>query len=283
MEGTLMSATAKNRPMRNRTFFWTLGGLLLVGGIASLAILVTRLFPGEDCNPPTLTLGTKQFVIKTIRPKSDGSLKVSASREDTAFWVDGTDTNQAFALSPTANNLALETTLKAGDQAVVTWANCNSTTYILSAPRKGVSDLSALLDQSVSEITIFIQADSDTTGFVVKGELAAETISAFNTPDPSEIQAEISLLETTASADGKTIRVGVSILNTGQSPITLTVNDVSLAYENNAPIVPDSAEPALPLEINPGASETIYFVFPQPSSEAATFKVLSVEYELEGY
>lgn len=279
----MMNTTTKNRLMRNRIFFWTSGGLLLLGVVASLIILLTRLFPGEGCNPPTLTLGTKQFVIKTIQLKSDDSLKVSASREGTAFWVEGTDTNQVFALSPTANNLALESTLKAGDQAVVTWANCNSTTYILSTPQKGAPGLSALLDQSVSEITVFIQADSATTGFVVKGELAAETISTFNTPDPSEIQAEISLLETTASADGKTIRVGVSIINTGQVPITLTANDVSLASEKTAPIAPASTEPALPLEIKPGASETIYFVFPRPSSETATFKVFSAEYELEGY
>ena len=85
------------------------------------------------------------------------------------------------------------------------------------------------------------------------------------------------------SADGKTIRVGVSILNNGQSAITLTANDVSLAYENTAPVAPASAEPALPLEIKPGTSEAIYFVFPRPSSPSATLKIFSVEYELEGY
>jgi hypothetical protein len=278
MEGTMINSTANNQSLRNRMLFRALGRLLLLGFIISLAILLIRLFPKQGCNPATLTLGEKQYIIKKIQLKSDGTLKVLSNREGTAFWVEGTNTNQVLALSPITNNLALETSLKAGDKAIVTLANCNSTTYTLSAPQKGVLDLSALLDQSVSEITIFIQADSFTTGFMVKGELAGETISTFNTPDPSEMQAEISLLETTTAADGKTIRVGVSILNTGQSPITLTANDVSLSSVTSV-----SAEPVLPLEIKSGVSETVYFVFPRPSSEAATFKVFSAEYEIEGY
>ncbi len=271
-----MNTIVNNR----RTLSWILSGLLVLGLIAALTIPWERLFPKQGCNPATLTLGTQQYIIETIPPEANGSLKVPAEREDTVFWVEGTDTNQAFALSPTTKNLALEAALKTGDQVIVKQANCNSTTYTLSTLQKGTPSLSALLDQSASAITIFIQADSSAAGFTAKGELQAETITTFNTPDASAIQAEISLLETTTSADGKTIRVGVSILNTGQSSITLTANDVSLSSENNTPA---SAEPALPKEIKAGASETIYFTFPKPSSKTAVLKVFSAEYELEGY
>src|SRR5207247_902564 len=125
-----------------------------------------------------------------------------------------------------ANNLALETSLKAGDQATITLDNCNSTKYSLSVPQPGVPNNSTLLDQSTSKITVFVQPDSSTAGFVVTGELLGETITTFNTLDISQIQAEVSLLETTTSADGKTISVGISILNNGQTPITLSTSDV---------------------------------------------------------
>jgi hypothetical protein len=140
-----------------------------------------------------------------------------------------------------------------------------------------------LLDQSVSEITIFVQPDSATAGFVVKGKLMGETITTFNTPDTTAIQAEVSLLETTTSTDGKTIRVSISILNNGGSPITLSNSDVSLTPESAAAMALESSEPALPKEIKVGATETLYLTFARPSTPTATLKVFSAEYELEGY
>ena len=202
---------------------------------------------------------------------------------DTAFWIDGTNTHYVFGLSPTENNLALVSSLKNGDTATITWDNCNSTTYKLSAAQSGVPDNSVLLDQAASGITIFIQPSSALAGFVIDGELAEETINAFNTPDPSEIQAEISLLETTTSDDGQTIRVSISILNYGQSAITLSTIDVALTPQDTAPLVMINSEPTLPVEIAPGATEEIHFTFPRPSFQLATIKVFSVEYELEGY
>jgi len=231
------------------------------------------------CGESILQIGETTYQIKETKAKSDGSLKISANTPNIAYWVNQTDTNQVFALSPTTENLALQN--KNPDKAIVTWANCNSSSYTLSAPQAGVPDMNTLLDQSFSGITIFVQNGND--GFVIHGEFVGEEIQAFDTPDPSSIQAEISLLGTTTSADGKTIRVEVSILNNGQSAITLSASDVSLTPENATAVALETSEPALPKEIKVGATETIYLTFPRPSTPTATLKIFSAEYELDGY
>jgi len=267
---------------QSRAISWVVFGVLSAAVIVGAIFLLPKFFPKNGCTA-TLLLGANQYSIKTIKPKSDGTLSVPNNHPDTAYWVEGTDINYVFGLSPMANNLSLETSLKAGDEATIIWDNCNSTKYSLSSPQPGAPNNAALLDQSVSEITVFIQPDSSTAGFVIKGELLGEIITTFNTPDPAEIQAEVSLLETTTSADGKTIRVDISILNNGQSPITLSASAISLTSENATAITLEISEPALPLEIKPGAAETIHLTFPLPSTPIATLKIFSAEYELEGY
>jgi hypothetical protein len=237
----------------------------------------------SPCDESTLKIGENTYQIKTIKPKSDGSLKIPSNKPDVAYWIEGTNTNYVFGLSPTDNNLTLQSSLHGEETVTVTWENCNSITFKLSAPQMGVPDNLTLLDQSVSGITLFVQPSAASAGFVVKGELSEETIKVFNTPDTSEMQAEISLLGTSSSDDGKNITVEISIMNYGQSPITLSVSDVSLTSGNNASVAPDISEPSLPKEIQPAATETIHFTFPHPSSATATIKIFNAEYELEGY
>jgi hypothetical protein len=266
-----------------RILVLSLLGLLVVALIAGaiflrpqLTGLLARFFPGEGCSP-SLVLGTRSFEIRTLKPGSDGSLDVPANRPNTAYWIEGTDVNYVFGLSPTPENLALETSLAAGEQATVTWPNCNSSSHTLTASQAGVPDRNTLLDQSFSGITIFVQGDN---GFVIHGELASEEILTFNTPDPSSIQAEISLLETIPSADKTTVTVKVSIANYGQDSITLTPNDVSLAVRDSN-VAPLGSEPTLPKEIAPGAAETFAFTFGYPPELGATLNVYGAEYELD--
>lgn len=144
-------------------------------------------------------------------------------------------------------------------------------------------DNPTLLDQSASGVTLFVQRSVSSEGFVIKGELAEETITVFNTPNPSEMQAEISFLGTNLSDDGTSIKVGVSVQNFGQIPITITTSDVSATNRDGTPLVIFSSTPLLPKEIAPGKTETFYFTFPRPSSQTATIKIFEIEYKLEGY
>ena len=209
----------------------------------------------------------------------------SPDTSDIAYWVDATDTNYVFVLSPTPDNLSLISSLTAGNTAKATWSNCNSTTYNLFAPEQSPTSVSTLFDQSTVGITIFIPSDPSTANLVVRGELTEEQLSTINTPalGSSEIQAEISLLETTTSSDGTSIRVGVSILNYGTALFMVSAGDVSLTQQDGTSLAMTSSEPPLPTEIDPRSTETIYFTFPRPASPTATLKIFTIEYEIEGY
>ena len=253
--------------------------------IPRISGLFSKATPGPDCGGPTLTLGATSLPIEMIDLAPDGSIPVPPSQPGVAFWVAGTETNYIFALSPTPDNLALLTPLKSGDEATIVWKNCNSTKYILSAPEQAVPADTALLDQSVSGVTVFLRTGSPATGLILRGELVEEYLEVIETPAPdaSEVQAEVELLETTTSADQATILVGVSIYNYGGSPFEISIEDVSLNPENAQPFTPINSEPALPIEIKPGKSQTIYFKFPRPSASTVFFKIFDVEFPIEGF
>jgi len=245
-------------------------------------------FPGfgqnqAACGSSVLKIGESTYQIKTIKPKGDGSLKIPSNKPDIAYWIEGTTTNYVFALSPTENNLALQNSLQGEEEAIITWDNCNSTTYKLSPPQAEIPDNTTLLDQSVSGLTLFVQPSASSGGVLIRGELSEETINAFSTPNSSEVQAEVSLLDTSTSNDGKNISVTISIMNYGQSAITFSANDLSLTSEGSTSMVLEKAEPPLPKEIQPGATETFHIIFPRPSSATAILKIFNAKYDLEDY
>jgi hypothetical protein len=244
----------------------------------------TVFVPTADCSPATLVLGTTTFQIQNLAPASDSSLTVPADTSDIAYWVEGTNNNYVFVLSPTPNNLALQTALKAGDLVAVFWADCTTVSFAVSAIEASQLSDPALLDQSISGMSVFVQTDPSTAGFVVKGELPEETVDVLDTPRPDEsgILAEVSLLETSTSPDG-TIKVGISVRNYGQTAFTISLDDVSLTPQDAAPLVLVSSRPRLPEELKPGETEIIEFTFPRPSSQTATLKIFTVEYDIEGY
>jgi hypothetical protein len=253
---------------------------------ATVTPFIPTLFvPTQDCGPSTLVLGTNTFQIETIQAGADGTFAVPSDKSGIAYWVDGTNRNYTFVLSPTPENLAILPALITGSTAKVTWSNCNSTTYTLGAQQPTTFGPSALPDQTVDSITVFFQSEVSGAGFVLSGELTEEQISTFGTPVPGdvEIQAEIALLETTTAPDGGSIRVGVSIQNYGATAFTLSGTDVTLTQQDGTAVSMLSSEPPLPRPIAPGTIETIYFFFSRPASPTATLKLLTVEYELEGY
>src|SRR5215211_4927675 len=173
----------------------------LLSSATETPVFPTLFVPTPDCGSPTLVLGSTTFQIQTLTPAADGSLSFPAGTPGTAYWVEGTDSNYVFVLGPTPENLAIMPTITVGTPAKLTWSNCNSTTYSLSAPQPGTFNSAELPDQSVDGITVFFQTDSSGAAFVFTGELTEEQISTFNTPVPgvTDIQAEISLLETTTA------------------------------------------------------------------------------------
>ena len=251
--------------------------------VASEAVAPTLFIPTPDCGTPTLVVGSTTFQIQPIQIAQDGTLTIPADGVGIAYWANGTNTNYVFGLSPTQDNLSLISSLPPGSTVTATWNNCNSTSYTLLALEQNPVGISTLLDQSTEGITIFLSLDPFTANYIIHGELTGEQISIFNTPSGTDIQAEISLLETTALPDGTSIRIGISIQNYGQAPFTLSASDVSLITTDGAALEMLGSEPPLPKEIATGVTETLYFTFQKPSSPTALFGILGIEYEVGGY
>jgi hypothetical protein len=245
----------------------------------------TLTIPTVDCSPPTLVLGATSYQIENVSLSADGTISVAPDVNGTAYWVEGTGPQYIFMLSPTVENLNLLTSLPEGISATATWSNCNSTTFTLSAPQPGDLEITYLREQSAASILIFLQLDPTGEGFMISGEMTGEQISTFNTPDISrdEVQAEIGLVETEASADGNSIQLTISIYNFGGTILSLADSDVSLIPSGAEPLVMSASEPALPREIAPAVTETFTFTFPRPATPTATLRVFTVEYDIEGY
>ncbi len=244
--------------------------------------------PTPDCGAPTLTIGPSTFTIQTIQPSSNNFLDVPPDSRKTAFWMDGTTANYVFVISPAADNLALESSFLdsvAGQTAKVTWTNCNSASYTLSAGQASSVADAKLPDQSSPGITLFFEKDASGTLVVVKGDASGEVITIPDTPAPGgvDIQAEISLGKIAASAGGKTVTISVSIRNTGTSSFNVSPNDILLVSQDGLSLAPTSSKPGLPRDIKPGATANIDLTFPRPASQTATLKIFDVEYDVEGY
>lgn len=232
-----------------------------------------------NCGTSTLVIGSTTYQIQTISSALDGSLIVPPNTSGIAYWVEGTNNNYVFLLSPTPENLALQSALKSGDRMTVFWQDCHFKEYTISAIQPAESNDATLSDQSTSGITILVRTSASASGFAIRSMEGQGT----NTSSQSEISADISLVDTKMSPDGTTIRIGVSIVNFGNSAFTISASDISLVPENAEALGAISAEPPFPQEIKPGATQTIYFTFPYPAGPTATLKIFSVELDVQGY
>jgi hypothetical protein len=249
------------------------------------AVIPTVFVPTQDCGSPTLILGTTTFKIENLAPAADGSLSVPPDSSGIAYWVEGTNTNYVFVLSPMPENLAAMDTITVGSPATATWSDCSLTSYNLSAPQQASFNSSALPDQSQEGIMVFFQTDASGAGFVFMGGLAEQAVDVITTPraDESGVLAEISLLETIRSADGATIRVSLSIHNYGQAAFNVSADNISLIQTEGSTLALTDSKPRLPERIKPGETKTFEFSFPRPSSPTATLKIFTIEYDIEGY
>ena len=298
-------------PSRNHDTTTTIVLILLVGGLLLLITLAalalggrlsfpqaaspvpnaaistapasTLFIPTVECAAPALVIGTVTYQVQTIQVSADGSVGVPPDSNGTIYWIEGTDLQYRFMLSPTIENLNLLTSLSEGSSATVTWADCSSMTFTLSAPQPGDFGITYLPEQSAASILIFLQLDPTGEGFMIGGSLAEEVISVLNTPAPDEsgVLAEIGLQE--MASDGNTLTLTVSIYNFGAEPFTLSAENVSLTPVGGAPLAVDRSSPRLPERINPAETETFTLTFPRPATPISTLKVFTVEYDVEGY
>jgi hypothetical protein len=243
----------------------------------------TILVPTQDCSPPTLTLDATTLQIENMSRAADGSLNLPLGTSGLAYWIEGTNTNYIFVLPPLPENLAVMSTITVESPVTVTWSNCNSSTYTVSVPQQGSWNDSTLTDQSKEGITVFFQTDASGAGFVFTGGLSEQAITSFDTPAANEVQAEIGLLETTASEEGKTLRISISIQNYGNAALAVSIRDLSLTQPDGTSLALENSQPRLPETINVGDTKTFELTFPRPTSPTATLRIFNVEFDIGEY
>ena len=273
-----------------------LGGVLIPGCLVLVGVLIffpqwrTVLvgsaespMPAPPCGQPMLALGSSVLRIEDLQRAGDGAIVVPPGQPGVAYWIAGTSPHYVFALSPTEENLTLISSLQAGQEAIIRWANCDSSTYTLLGPGTLATGGLEPLEQSGSGITVFVSSGASISNPIVQGELVVENVRGEETPSAGEadMMAEITLLDTSVSEDGSSILISITILNTGDAPFDISAQDVSLTVDNALPLAPVTSEPVLPCEVNPGTSVTISFAFSRLAPGPAVFRLFDVEFDVE--
>jgi len=252
----------------------TLAGLLLRRNGFQFAAPATQtlVIPTPQCIEPTLTLGTVILHVKTVPNNPNAFPLIPQDTPDIAYWVEGTTVNYVFGLSPIGNNLVLNTSLKAGDPAVINWADCSKDEYVIkSIDMISPADLN-IFDQTTGGITIYVQTDS--SSLVIRGE--RPIIQSAETPLPTDvnaIQLDIQFSDLTPP-DKNSVKIGLNIINRGAKTVTLTNNDISLTVENGPQVFPLAVEPALPQDIQPNGTIILAVTFPKPGANSAVLRIL---------
>ncbi|HEU0297502.1 MAG TPA: hypothetical protein VFR47_32470 [Anaerolineales bacterium] len=137
----------------------------------TVPVAPTVLVPTVPCDGQTFALGGTTFQIQNLTLAPDSSLAAPPTVSGIAYWLQTTEGNYLFVLSPTPENISLQTALTAESSAKITWADCSSITYSLSGPEPNPANISNLAGQLTSGLTIFFQADESGNGLIVRGEI----------------------------------------------------------------------------------------------------------------
>ncbi len=100
------------------------------------------------------------------------------------------------------------------------------------------------------------------------------------TIDPNAILTDISFLDQTVSADGKTLTLKLAVKNVGLKTVEISPGDMSLQAGNGPEIAPDTVDVPLPLDIQSGATKEMTLTFTKPPGNVATFRLLDFSVDL---
>jgi hypothetical protein len=233
--------------------------------------------PTPQCIQPTLTLGALNYRIEPVTRPANSFPNIPKRKKDVAYWVEDTTVNYVFALSPTKDNLALNSVLKAGDPAIISWADCSKDEYTVKSVETAQTNDLKLFDQSTGGLTIYVQTND--SALVIHGErpLAqpAETAAA-TSENTTQLNIQFSDL---TPPDDKSVKIGLEITNEGSQTITLTNQDISLTSDNNAEVFPLITEPALPQDIPPGGTLSMAVTFPKPAANSAVLRIINLTFD----
>ncbi len=260
------------------------GVRLLAIAVPAILILAAILFrsqlggffgpyvPPPPCGTAAIQLGTTTFRMQNLA----AAAAVPSGKPGVAYWIAGSTAHYVFALSPTGDNKPLADRFALGDRIKIAWGDCTSEEFIMTSIDKSAPASASPLDQSAPGMTVYVPSSAGFSGWSILAR-RPETIVAppSVSPTPNPVQAEISFLDQSTSADGKALILKISIKNTGILPIHLAQSDITLAS-----LAPSSVDPSLPVDIQPGAAQDLSITFAKPSGNTAVLKLLDFSVEI---
>ncbi len=122
------------------------------------------------CDWMTLMIGDTRLRYKNTWMSPDGSNNIPVIFPADAYKIASYEMNYLFALTRKRSNIKIFNVLKGGEQVTVTFEDCNTLSYILSAPHNGTPTNEMLLDQSKKWIIIYLLPGGSSLGMTVRGE-----------------------------------------------------------------------------------------------------------------
>ena len=233
--------------------------------------------PTPQCVEPTLTLGTTTFHMETVKREANNFPEIPQNKKDVAFWVEGTTINYVFGLSPTPDNLALNTALKAGDPAIINWADCSKDEYVVKSIENAKTGDNTIFDQSRGGITVYVQDNSSL--LLIRGGRPVIQSEETLAPTPENaIQIDLQILDF-SQPDNQTLSFQIAVTNQGTQTITLTDKDVALVAADGSETPPKTMTPVPPQELKPGDTITPNLTFPKPQGTSAVLRIFDVTFE----
>lgn len=225
--------------------------VLVVAAILFRAQIATLFAAPPPCGQDTLTLNETTYLIQTVNEPPPAAPKTLPA----ALMLAGSDPAPVIWLYD-SHTLDLPST---GLPAVITWANCNTATYLLQDPQPQ--------PPTPTDLTLIVN------GVTLHASLQTAEISAIPSPNPSDLLLEVSLLET--QIDAETITFTIKIVNYGKNTVSATAQTITLGG-----VSPQISQPILPQEIDPGASANLTVTFARPTTLPAELKVFDAVYEV---
>jgi hypothetical protein len=132
------------------------------------------------CSWSTLQIGETALPYKTTYMSSDGSYNIPLINPARLYRMASIEKNTLFILTRMRLNLALFASLKGGERVTVTFEDCTTAEFILSAPQSGEPTTEMLLHQPPG-IIIYIPRSASFPGLLVRGEQAGSPPATYPT------------------------------------------------------------------------------------------------------
>jgi hypothetical protein len=250
----------------------TIGIAYRVAGTDTSPVFVLSPMPQNIAVMSTISIGSAATITGTDCPPTTYSLSAPQA---------GTLDSSVLANQPDEAITIFFPTVSSGAGFLYKGRRVSEPALALDGPTQVIESAKAPVVTNTAPPTVKNTTLAPTT--ISTEQRIASPTAAIPTPDYSEALAEIGVLDASLSLFRTSLKIEVSIYNFGKLPITLSESNVTLTQPDGTVVALKSSKPGMPAEIHPGETKTIDLNFETPSSPTAILKILTVEYDVDGY